>query len=56
MSILRSFSAGVDPEQAPAEIENAIGFVGEELGSDFEDAAARVDDDAAFPSGLDRYT
>ena len=48
MSILRSLSSGVHSEQAPAEVEEAIGFVGEELGSDFEEAAARVDDDAGF--------
>jgi len=39
---------GVDihPQSAPAEIEEALRFVGHELRGDLEEAAARVDDDA----------
>ena len=38
----------VHPQQAVAEIEDALSFVGEELGGDLEEAAARVDDDAGL--------
>lgn len=48
MSILSSLSSDVHPERAPAEVEEAVGFVGEELGGDLEEAAARIDDDAGF--------
>lgn len=38
----------VHPESAPAEVEEALRFVGDESRGDLEKAAAGVDDDAGF--------
>lgn len=40
--------AGVHPESAPVEVEDALRFIGDELRGDLEEAAARIDDDAGF--------
>jgi hypothetical protein len=41
-------NADIHPQGAPAEVEEALRFVGDELRDDLEEADARVDDDAGF--------
>jgi len=47
-SPLLIFGADVHPESAPAEVEETLRLIGDELRGDLEEAAARVDDDAGF--------
>lgn len=40
--------ADIHPQGAPAEVEEALRLIGDELRGDLEETAARVDDDAGF--------
>jgi hypothetical protein len=48
--LIRGSGSGADihAESAPAEVEEALRFVGDELRGDLEEAAAGIDDDAGF--------
>ena len=47
MSVIRGL-ARVHPQHAPAEVEETLGFVGEELRGDFVEAVARGDQAAGL--------